>query len=76
MKRGEHVDQAGWTWDLRSPWLGEPWHEVWWAAELIDGPFAGHGESVEADTRQDLLRAIEERVRVLLEIQAERDAGL
>jgi hypothetical protein len=74
--RGEDVDQAGWTWDLHSPWLGEPWQEVWWVAELFDGPFTGHGEGVEADTLPELLRAIEERSALLREILAEREAGL
>jgi hypothetical protein len=74
MKRGEHVDQAGWIWDLHS--LADVLGLQRWIGQLVDGPFAASGESLEAWSRQELLIAIEERSALLREILAEREAGL
>lgn len=79
---GEYTDRAGWTWEVRR-WrsLVSP-STFWtddeeWSAELLDGPFAEAGETCgPCDTGKELELAIEDRTALLVEILAEREAGL
>lgn len=56
MKIAEYTDKSSRQWDIHRVWSPYPGPSVVWVAESLDGS----GDSIEANTRELLERAIEE----------------